>query len=118
MLQECDSNSASIIRNNKHLANLADQLFLNEIIDLQNKDYVDLLEFLDDYSQIKTLLPLKETTRQIKKLCKNKFVDESYKKFMSKLDTKVEIKEQRTTEQHKYFDISDETISQLFQNIK
>lgn len=63
MTRVCSDESLSIIRKNKELVDDADRLFVWEIESLKDKNFINVLEFYDDYEQIKHILPLKKATK-------------------------------------------------------
>jgi len=119
MTRKCDKKSLKQIRNNIQLAEEADNLFLNEIEFIKendNIDFVDMLDFFDDYEQIKFILPLKKTTKKIEE-----FRDEKlWKEAAERLGKDVPIKEsnQKKSDYEEYLDIDDTSIDNLFESIK
>jgi ATPase family associated with various cellular activities (AAA). len=116
MVRKCDKESLKIIRNNKVLAEEADNLFLNEIDELSEKDFIGLLDFYDDYEQIRNILPLSKTTKKLKKL----EGDSLWKEAWDKLGKNVEEDNltRKVVDNGNYFDIEDESIDSLFDSIK
>lgn len=114
MSRSCSKESLKIIRNNKRLKQEADFLFLNEIENIEEKDFLDLMEFLDDYTQIKFILPLTKTTKKLNELN----LDELYKKarFTNEKDDLLNEKKVKDTEN--YYDISDNSIEELLKTLQ
>jgi hypothetical protein len=115
MVRVCNKESLEIIRNNKTLAEESDNLFLNEIDEIYEKDLIGLLDFYDDYQQIRNIFPLSKTTKKLKKLEKNSL----WKEASEKLSKNVEEDNltRKVVDNGRYFDIEDESIERLFDSI-
>jgi len=119
MTRKCDEKSLKQIRSNKQLAEEADNLFLNEIEFIKesdNIDFVDLLDFFDDYEQIKSILPLKKTTKNIEELRGEKLWKEAEERLTK--DESITESNEKENDDEEYFDIDDTSIDDLFESIK
>lgn len=115
MVRKCDKESLKIIRDNKVFAEEADNQFLNEIHELFKKDYIGLLDFFDDYEQIRNILPLSKTTKKIKKLERDSLWKDAWEKFGKNVEENdLSIK---VVDNESYFDIEDGLIDNLFNSI-
>ena len=115
MVRKCDKESLDIIRNNKEFVKDADNLFLSEINELSTKDYIGLMDFYDDYEQIIHILPLKKTTKRLKKI----ETDSLWKGAWEKLGKNIEETNlpNKVIDNVNYFDIEDKSIDSLFESI-
>lgn len=115
MMRKCDKECLEIIRSNKVLAEEADNLFLYEMDELSAKDYIGLLDFYDDYEQIRNILPLKKTTKKLKKIEKDSLWTEAWEKLGKNVQDDNLTRE--VIDNENYFDIEDKSIDSLFESI-
>ncbi len=115
MVRKCNKKSLKILRKNKAFAKEADNIFLSEINELSEKDFIGLLDFYDDYEQIKNIFPLSKTTKKIKKL----ETENLLKKAGIKLGKNVSENDLtgKVVDNGNYFDIEDDSIDSLFHTI-
>jgi hypothetical protein len=119
MTRKCDKKSLKQIRSNKQLVEEADNLFLNKIEFIKesdNIDFVDLLDFFDDYEQIKFILPLKKTTKKIEELRDKKLWKEAAERLGK--DEPIMESNEKKNDDEEYIDIDDTSIHNLFESIK
>ncbi|MTK54303.1 restriction endonuclease [Paludibacter sp.] len=115
MTRKCNKESLDIIRNNKEFVEDADNLFLCEINELSTKNFIDLMDFYDDYEQITHILPLKKTTKKLKKLETNSIWKEAWEKLGKNVEENNLTR--KVVDNINYFDIEDKSIDSLFKSI-
>lgn len=122
MTRYCTEESLLLIKNNKELVRQSDNLFLEEIESIEEKDFVDLLDFYDDFVQIKSILPLRKTTKILKALNYDRLMEKSVEKLkkddIEQNNISMDIDSDEKNEQQRYYDISDENIKHVLKNLK
>lgn len=114
MTRVCSNQSLNFIKNNKQLKKIADNIFLTEIKTLQEKDFMDLIDFFDDYEQVKKNLPLNKSTKKLETI----YPDISWENAMIKLRAATTSKKNLSKDSQEYYDISDSEINERLKNIK
>jgi hypothetical protein len=117
MTRECTEDALSMMKKNKGLIKDADDIFLSELRNLGEKDFMELMDFYDDYQQVKCILPLRKTTKKVKELYDTS-MQETFDKLKETIIEDEHKEETKITENIEYYDIADATIKLMFDNIK
>lgn len=113
MTRHCDKESLKIIKNNKELVRDADNLFLYEIEEIEKKEFIDLMDFFDDYTQIKHILPLTKTSKKLKAINYDALMNNSASKLG---DSAAESTENKKSDES-YYDINDKAINDIIMSV-
>lgn len=112
LLRHCSKKCYKIIKSNKELIETADRLFVWAFEDIgEDSDYIDLIDLLDDYHQIKKIFPLRKTTNLLSKIKLNKKIDDS-------LDNLTKKNKSENIQKIKYRDIDDVEIESIITSLK
>ncbi len=114
MTRVCNKQVLTMIRKDKRLVEEADDAFLNKIKHMDKMGFMDLINFYDDYTQVKFILPLTKTTKKLKELNYDQVLDEAFKRTERSSDEEQD----NDDENNIYHDIVDETIEQMMMKIK
>ncbi|MBO9692139.1 restriction endonuclease [Chryseobacterium sp.] len=113
LLRHCSDYCLDIIRSNNELVETADRLFIWQIENIQEEpDYLDIIDFLDDFKQIKNILPLKKASKLLKKIDIENLIESSFNKIKEADKTHIDNKK------NNYADIKNEEIETLINSLK
>ncbi|WP_407478342.1 nSTAND3 domain-containing NTPase [Elizabethkingia meningoseptica] len=113
LLRHCSNYWIDVINSNNELVETADRLFIWQIENIQEEpEYIYLIELLEDFEQIKNILPLKKASKLLRNSDLEGIIKSSYMKF--KNINNVDI----NNEKNLYSDIKDEQIEVLINSLK
>lgn len=112
MTRVCSKKCLSILKKNQELVENADGLFLAEVKRMKKKDFLSIIDFLDDFSQVGHIFPLTKSKAKIRELDMHTILNNAQKKL------KTEANRKATKIDEPYHDISDKAIDAMMQSIK
>ncbi len=109
----CTPESIKLITNNKKIREIADELFLDEIENIESEgiDFVSLLDFFDDFEQIKSILPLKKASKKLKTLNHDAVLQKGKESSQNADDQETATEPDKKND---YYDIDDKSIEDIF----
>lgn len=107
--RHCDKSVIKLLKKDKDLVEYADLSFLNVLKRIKKMHFMDVSDFLDDYTQISGILPLKKTTKEIERL--------GYLNILESSTFPTEKKERKKKQKEDEEDIDDKSIDLLFKKL-
>lgn len=114
MTRVCDEKSVASIKRNTQLIHDSDQLFLDECKRLKELDYFSVMEFYEDFHQIRNILPLQKTESFLKDFESTNYLLDSFEKLKSSAST---LKQKDAPDRDDYHDIEDDSIKEIMNRI-